>query len=377
MKLSCLQENLSKGLGIVGRAVATKTTLPITQNVLLKTDESRLKLSATNLEMAISCWVGAKIDDEGAITIPARLLTDFTNSLPNELITMKLSRNALDLTCNSFKANVKGLSADDFPPIPDVADGIVTRIEAEVLREAIAKTGFAAATDESRPVLTGVNLEFEGNKLVLASADGFRLSIYEASALDAVSSKISVIVKARTLNELGRFLADEEEPVEIVVNQQKSQVMFKLKNIVMVSQTIQGAFPNYGQLIPKSYDTRVVIDREQFLRATKMASIFSRDGGGIVRLMLTPGEEGKPGTIIVSAKADEIGDNEGTISALIDGAASKIAFNAKYLAEVLNVMGPQNQIALEISNPSSPGVIRPAGADMKFTHVVMPMFVQW
>jgi len=377
MKLSCLQENLSKGLGIVGRAVATKTTLPITQNVLLKTDESRLKLSATNLEMAISCWVGAKIDDEGAITIPARLLTDFTNSLPNELINMKLSRSTLDLTCNSFKANVKGLSADDFPPIPDVSDGIVTRVEAEVLREAIAKTVFAAATDESRPVLTGVNLEFEGNKLVLASADGFRLSVYEASTLDAASAKASVIIKARTLNELGRFLADQEEPVEIVVNQQKSQVLFRLKNIVMVSQIIQGAFPNYGQLIPKSYDTRAVIDREQFLRATKMASIFSRDGGGIVRLMLTPGEEGKPGTIIMSARADEIGDNEGTISALIDGAASKIAFNARYLAEVLNVMGPQNQIALEISNPSSPGVIRPTGADIKFTHVVMPMFVQW
>jgi len=377
MKLSCLQENLSKGLGIVGRAVATKTTLPITQNVLLKTDESRLKLSATNLEMAISCWIGAKIDDEGAITIPARLLSDFTNSLPNELINMKLSRSTLDLTCNSFKANIKGLSADDFPPIPDVSDGVVTRIEAEVLREAIAKTEFAAATDESRPVLTGVNMEFEGSTMVLASADGFRLSVYEAAVMDAVSSKVSVIVKARTLNELGRFLADQEEPVDVVVNQQKSQVMFKLKNIVMVSQIIQGAFPNYGQLIPKSYDTRAVIDREMFLRATKMASIFSRDGGGIVRLMLNPGEEGKPGTIVISARADEVGDNEGTISALIDGAAAKIAFNAKYLAEVLNVMGPQNQVALEISNPSSPGVIRPSGSDIKFTHVVMPMFVQW
>ena len=376
MKLSCVQENFSKGLNIVGKAVAAKTTLPITQNVLLKTDDSRLKLAATNLEMAISCWVGAKIDTEGAITIPARLLTEFVNSLPNELIEMKLSKFTLDLKCNQFKGSIKGLDAEDFPPFPDVTDGVVTKIEAEVLREAISKTVFAVATDESRPVLTGVNMEFDGSTLVMAAADGFRLSVYTASLLEPVASKASFIIKGRTLNELGRFLADEDEPVQITVNLQKNQVLFQLKNIQVVSQMIQGLFPNYSQLIPKSYDTRMVIDREQFLRATKMASIFARDGSGIVRLVLNPGEDAKPGTVTVSARAEEIGDNEGVLEALIDGAGAKIAFNAKYLGEVLNVLHPQNQVALEITNPSSPGIIRPTGTD-NFIHVVMPMFVQW
>jgi len=375
MKLSCLQENLNKALGIVGRAVATRSTLPITQNVLIATDQSRLKLAATNLEMAISCWVGAKVEEEGAITIPARLLTEFTSSLPNDRIDITLNQHTLHLKCARFEARINGLDAEDFPPIPQVGDGIATKIEAEALREGISQVAFVAATDESRPVLTGVQAEFDGDKLTLAAADGFRLAVHNASLLSPVSDKTAIIIPARALNELSRFLTDHEEPVEITVNQQKSQVLFRLKNIEMVSQLIQGAFPNYSQLIPHDYGTRAAVDVAEFLRAIKMASIFARDGSGIVRLEATPGAELTPGKISISARAEEIGDNVGEIDALIDGEPAKIAFNAKYISDVLSVLH-QKQVALETTTPSSPGVLRPIGID-NYVHVVMPMFVQW
>jgi DNA polymerase-3 subunit beta len=375
MKLSCLQENLSKGLGIVSRAVATRSTLPITQNVLIATDQSRLKLAATNLEIAISCWIGAKIEEEGAITIPARLLTEFTNSLPNDKIEIALSQRTLQLKCARFEARINGLDAQDFPPIPQVTDGLATKIEIKALKEGIEQVTFAAATEESRPVLTGVQLEFDGDKLAMAAADGFRLAVHNTSLLDPVKAKTSIIVPARALNELNRFLVDQEEPVEITVNQQKSQILFKLKNIEMVSQLIQGSFPNYSQLIPQSYVTRSVVDVAEFLRAIRMASIFARDGSGIVRIMVSPGVELTPGKLNISARAEEVGDNVGEIDAMVDGEAAKIAFNAKYLSDVLSVLD-EKQVALESTTSSSPGVLRPVGSD-NYIHVVMPMFVQW
>ena len=183
MKLSCLQENLSKGLGIVGRAVATRTTLPITNNVLLSTDESRLKLAATNLEMAISHWIGAKVEEEGAITIPAHLLTEFVNSLPaGEKVDMKLVGKTLELRCARYEARISGIDANDFPPIPKVDEGIKTKVETAALRQSINQVVFAAATEESRPVLTGVDAQFEGNLVTLAAADGFRLAVYQNAA---------------------------------------------------------------------------------------------------------------------------------------------------------------------------------------------------
>jgi len=375
MKLSCLQENLNKGLNIVGRAVATRTTLPITQNILIATDQSRLKLAATNLEMAISCWIGAKVEEEGVITIPARILTDFVSSLPSDNVDLTLSKNTLQIKSGRFEARVNGLDANDFPPIPQVSDGIATKVEAEALRNGIAQVTFAAAAEESRPVLTGVHADFNEDRLTLAAADGFRLAVHKTSVLSKVDKQTAVIIPAKALNELGRFLADQEEPVEVTVNQQKTQILFRLKNIEMVSQIIQGAFPNYSQLIPQSYNTRAVIDVAEFLRAVRMSSIFARDGSGIVRLIVTPGAEAAPGKMSVSARAEEIGENIGEIDALIDGEKSQIAFNVKYLSEALSAIH-QKQVALETTTSSSPGVIRPVGVD-NYVHVVMPMFVQW
>jgi len=377
MKLSCLQENLSRGLGTVGRAVATRSTLPITQNILLATEQSRLKLAATNLEMATTCWIGSKVEQDGAITIPARLLIDFVNSLPNDLIEITLPTNShtLELKSGRFQAHINGIDAEDFPPIPEVTDGMTTNIEADALREGITQVVFAAATEESRPVLTGINAEFEGEQLDLAAADGFRLAVHKMTLASPVDQKTTVIIPSRSLNELNRLLDDQEEPVEIIINQQKSQILFRLKNAELVSQLIQGAFPNYSQVIPQSYSTRAVVDINEFLRVTKMSSIFARDASGIVRLVITPGAELTPGKITVSAQAEEIGSNVSEIDALADGEEAKIAFNVKYLSAVLSVLH-QAQVALEVTTPSSPGVIRPMGVD-NYVHVIMPMFVQW
>ena len=331
MKLTCLQENLNRGLGIVGRAVATRTTLPITNNVLLATDDGRLKLVATNLEMAISCWIGAKIEEEGSITVPARLLTEFVSSLPSDTIAVNLSpqTKTLGLKCARFEARISGIDAKEFPPIPSVDEGTNTEVEVEALRQAINQVVFAAATEESRPVLTGVCTQFEGNTLTLAAADGFRLAVFKMPIKNKVSEKIEVIIPARTLAELNRLIGDDEETVNITLNPNKSQVLFRLKSTELVSQLVQGTFPNYSQLIPKSYNTRVMVNVAEFLRATKTASIFARDGSGIVRLVVTPGSESNPGKLAVSARSEEIGDDVGEIDATVEGADAKIAFNGK------------------------------------------------
>jgi DNA polymerase-3 subunit beta len=279
------------------------------------------------------------------------------------------------LKCARFEARISGVDAKDFPPIPKVEGGISTKVEVEAFKQAIAQVAFAAATEESRPVLTGVDAEFDGDTLTLAAADGFRLAVYKLPLAQPVTQKTEVIIPARTLAELNRLMADQEEAVEITVNPEKGQALFRLKDIELVSQLIQGSFPNYSQLIPKKSTTKAVIGVADFLRATKTASIFARDGSGIVRLVVAPGAEATPGKVTVSARSEEIGDDVGEIDAMVEGDESKIAFNGKYLTDVLGVLG-EAQVALETTNPSSPGVLKPVGVD-NYIHVVMPMFVQW
>ena len=377
MKLSCTQENLNQGLSTVGRAVATRPTLPITSNVLLATDQSRLKLVATNLEMAISCWIGSKVEEEGAITVPARLITDFVNSLPNENVEINLPTNTktLQLHCGRFEARISGVDAKDFPPIPEVGDGINAKVEIDALRDGINHVVFAAAADESRPVLTGVDARFEDNKLKLAAADGFRLAVYDLTLENAVKQKAEVIIPARTFSELSRLMTDQKEPVQITINPNKSQILFRLKDVELVSQLVQGTFPQYSQLIPQTHSSKATVDVAEFLRATRTASIFARDGSGIVRLIVVPGGELSPGKMTISARSEEIGEDIGEIDAVVEGTEAKIAFNGKYLTDVLNVL-KETQVSLETTNPSSPGIIRPVGNE-NYVHVVMPMFVQW
>jgi len=375
MQLNCLQENLSHGLGVVQRAVATRTTLPITQHVLLATDGGRLKLSATNLEIAISTWIGAEIKDEGAITVPARLLTDFVNSLSKQTISVQTTSPAkgIEVKGDRVDATINGADAAEFPPIPSVSDGIATRVDAKTIRVAIHQVVLAAAAEDSRPVLTGVNVELEGTALTLAAADGFRLAVHKTEVLDAVPEKLSVIVPARTLQEVERLI-EGDEPIDIVVTPQKSQVLFRLQNVEIVSQLIQGTFPNYSQLVPQEHTTRAIVDLGELQRATRTASIFAKDGSGIIRIQMAPGASGA-GTVTISSRAEELGDNTGEIEAVVEGDEGKIAFNSRYLSDVLAVLG-KDKVAMEMTTSSSPGFIKPVDSD-NYIHVVMPMFVQW
>ena len=377
MNISCLQEHLAKGLGIVGRAVALRSTLPITSNILLTSEEGRLKLSATNLEIALSCWVGAQVEEEGAITVPARLLIDFVNSLPSEKIEMTLAPRSrqLKLACARNQATMSGVDADDFPPIPTVEDGGSLELDPEELHTAISQVIISAATDDSRPVLIGVNAKMEGDQLTFAATDGFRLSVRHLTLAKAVPEPMEVIIPARALAELNRLLPEETEPVQMTLNSTRTQVLFRLKNVELVAQLIQGTFPDYSQIIPEDHTSKATVDVAEFLRETRTAAIFARDGSGIVRLQFTPGEDVAPGKMTISARAEEIGDNLSELDAAIEGEGDKIAFNSKYLQDYLGVLAG-GRVTIEMSGPSRQGVLRPVGDD-SFVHVLMPMVVQW
>ncbi|MEX2227716.1 MAG: DNA polymerase III subunit beta [Dehalococcoidia bacterium] len=377
MKVTCLQENLARGLGIVGRAVAVRSTLPITSNVLISTDGGRIKLAATNLDIALTCWIGGQIEEEGAITVQSRLLSDFVNSLPQDKIELTLAPRSkqLKVKCARNEATIGGIDADDFPPIPAIEDGGTLEIDPKALREAITQVVFSAATDDSRPVLTGVDVVLDGDTLTLAAADGFRLAVRHLKLKKKVAEKQEVIVPARALSELNRLLQDQDDPVQMTFNANRTQVLFQLKDIELVAQLIQGTFPDYSRLIPKEWGSRAVVEVRDFLQETKIASIFARDGSGIVRITFEGGEGGAPGKMTIAARAEEIGDNHGDLDAQVEGEASKIAFNGKYLQEVLQVLDG-GRVALETTGPSQPGVIRPVDSE-NYVHVVMPMFVQW
>ena len=379
MKLSCLQENLSRGLAIVSRAVTTRAALPITQNVLISTDQSMLKLSATNLEIAITTWVGAMIEEEGSITVPARLLTEFVNSLGGDRIDLELSENggSLQLTCGRAEAKINGADANEFPPVPTVDDGMSVSMDPGVLKTAISRVAFAAATEESRPVLTGVELKLANDKFSLAAADGFRLAVQHGSLANPVESDVIVIIPARTLNEIARLIGDQSDPVEIMMTPSKGQIMFRTQTVEVVSQLLQGQFPNYEQLIPQTYETRAIFDLPDLLRATRTAGIFARDGSNIVRMQVTPAPDQEfPGKVIISASSDEVGNNQDEVDAeVLEGGESKIAFNSRYLQDALAVL-ERGKVVMETTTPSAPGVFKPIDSD-DYIHVVMPMFVQW
>jgi DNA polymerase III subunit beta len=376
MKVSCLQENLTKGLTIVGRAVATRSTLPILGNILLATDNGRLKLAATNLELAVTHWVGAKVEAEGAITVPARQLTDYVNSLPPDRIDIELNARTqtLHLKCARYDANIKGVDASEFPIIPTIGEeGKKITVEPDVLREMIEQATFAAATDDSRPVLTGVQAKFDKNTVTLAAADGFRLSVRNAVLSSTLDAPLSVIIPARALQEVSRITGDQEEPVQISITDNRSQILFHLANTDLVSQLIDGNFPEVTQIVPKSFATRTVMNTNELQSAVRAASVFAREASNIVRLNIAPTSEIGAGKVVVAATSAETGDNVGEIDAQVNGEPIEIAFNARFLGDVLNVLHAP-QVMLETTTPSSPGVVKPVGRE-DFTHVIMPMHI--
>ena len=400
MRVSCFQENLSKGLSIVGRAVSSRSTLPVLGNILLEAKNDQLRLAATNLEIGVNCWVGARVEDEGAITVPARLLTEFVNSLPPDKIEMELSvrTQTLHLRCAKFDANIKGIDAQEFPVIPTVDNGDGPEETAEALEgrtialetaglgKMIDQVVFAAATDESRPTLTGVEVTFAKERLSLAATDGYRLSVRSIEVDEAFTDDMAVVVPARHLNELGRIIVDaeDERPVQVTVTQARNQILFRVwgkgaenrgafHQVDLVSQLIADRFPDYRAIIPKSHNTRTVVGTDAFLKAVRVAQLFARDNANIVRLKIQPNGDSGVGNLHLTASSAEMGNSKNELDAMVEGEDLEIDFDVRYLIAVLSQID-EEQVVLETTQSNRPGTIRPRGiGDDEFLHVVMPM----
>ncbi len=373
MKVSCLQDNLAKGLGIVTRAVSTRSTLPVLGNVLVATDNGRLKLSATNLEIVITCWLGAKVAEEGAITVPARTFSEFVGTLPTEAVEMVLNdtTQTLHVQCGRIDANMKGIDAAEFPLVPEPDDETRIRMDPVVLKQVIEQVAFAAASDETRPVLTGVKTTFDGNSMMMAATDGFRLSVRSAKLAGSVEKPFSVIIPARALADVARVLSDDLEAVYISMPQGRNQIIFDMGNVVLVSQLVDGNFPDYTPIIPKGFATRTIMNTAEFRKACRTADIFARESSNTARVAVEPGDGMSAAFAKISANSQETGNNVAQIDASVDGVPVEIAFNVKFVSDVLGVIDTP-QVAMETTGPADPGVLKPVG-DNDFIHVIMPM----
>jgi DNA polymerase III subunit beta len=374
MKVTVLQENLARGLGVVSKAVSPRSTLPVLANVLIASDEGRLRLSATNLEMGITCWISARIDEEGSTTVPARTFSDLVSMLPSDQVLLKLDpqTQTLNVRGGSSTNDIKCIDAQEFPPmpVPDF-DGAV-QINVGDFREMIHQVAFAASSDEARPVLMGVLVQVDKDKLTMAAADGFRLSVRKAILSTPSSAPVSAIVPAQALKELARVATDSEEPIYMVLPKGRGQVVFRVKDVEVVSQLIDGTFPDYQQIIPRSYKSRTLVSTSSLLKACKQAEIFAREGSNVARFNIKSAQgEMQPSEVEISATSEETGKNETIVEATVDGGGLLIAFNVKFLREALEVIRTPN-VALETSAPNAPGVVKPVGDD-QFLHVIMPM----
>jgi DNA polymerase-3 subunit beta len=373
VKVTAAQEHLSHALRVAGRAVATRSPLPITTNVLVMSEGERLKVAATNLDIAISTWIDATIAEPGAITLPARLLSEFVDNLPSAPVdlTVKQGSNSAHLSSGRFQANIRGMSADDFPVIPTADEQPAATIDPALLKEMIEQVAFATAADDTRPMLTGVLATFSGSELTLAATDGFRMAIRSGELTSASTGDFSVIIPGRTLSELARILPEGETPVEIAVTPNRNQVVFRAPDLHVVSRLIEGTYPNVRQIVPTKFATKVVVSTGDLLKATKIASFFSRDNSNAITLEIEPGGEAGVGNVVISGGAAELGDDRGEVDAVVNGGSARVQFNSRYVADVLGVL-QSPQVGLEITGPNSAAVFRPIDS-VDYTHVVMPM----
>ncbi len=376
MKLTCSPDAFGHALQVVSRAVSPRTTLPILNNVLMETSPEGLKLTATNLEIGIVDHVDAEVATEGSVTLPAKLLTEFVAQLPNEQLEMELDTKTLTLNarCGPYHdVKIKGIDAAEFPPLPPREDGLTVTLDQAELVPAIEQTVVAASADDGRPVLTGVLTQLGGDVLTLAATDGHRLAVrtLPAKSSDNVGSDEdgaadSVIIPARALQELSRILKGEGT-VEMSMGRSRNHVFFSLPRVELMSRLIEGTYPNYSQVIPEQSNTTITVSAKKLLERTRGVAIFARDSANVVRIKTEAGE------IAISANTSEVGSSEASVSAEIDGADIQIAFNSRYLLDVLALVASE-KVSMGFNGPLSPGVVKPAGRD-DYTYVIMPVRV--
>jgi len=376
MKVNVNQQKLAHSVNMVSRAVSPRSTLPVLSNILVKTDDGRLRLSATNLELGITCWINAHVESEGAITVPARTFTDLISNLPSDKVSLTLdhSTQTLNVRCGTSETNIKGIDAEEFPPIPkpNLEEGVMLNVA--TFKDMVQQVAFAASTDEARPVLTGVLLKLDGAHISMAATDGFRISIREDDISNPVSPPIEAIIPARALVELARIIGSGDESMTMTFPQDRGQVIFHMDNLELASQLIEGSFPDYRAILPPNFKTHTLLSTSGLLKACKQAEIIAREGTNVARLNIIPDtDEASPGTLEISAQSEQTGNSEVLVDASVDGVPLLVAFNVRFLREVLEVIKADN-VWLETNAANTPGLLHPQG-DEHFKHIIMPMHI--
>jgi len=377
MKAIVQQQQLAHGVSVVSRAVTSRSTLPVLSNILVKTDEGRLRLSATNLELGISAWIGAKVSEEGGLTVPSRTFVDLVSNLPSEDVILSVDERtqSLNVKCGTLNTDIKGISAEEFPPMPTPDDETAIPLNVENFKEMIQRVVFAASTEDTRPNLTGVHMSFQGDILEMAATDGYRISISRATIGHKPPQNLEALIPARALSELSRIAVNGDETLLMSFPAGRGQVIFHLKDAELVSQLIEGNFPNYTAIIPTSFKTRTVLNTAQLLKACKQTEIIAREGSYIARLDIQPeaGSTSSGPQLEISANSEQTGSSEVIVDASVDGVPLLISFNIRYLREALEVIKTAN-VLLETNAANTPGMLRPVGDD-SFKHIIMPMNV--
>jgi len=373
MKVSVLQKNLAYGLTIVSRAVSNRSVLPVLSNILLVAENGRLRLSATDLEIGVTCTVSAQIHLAGATTVPARTFTDLVSTLSDTRIELELieSTYTLEVSNGTSQACLQCIQPDEFPPL-HAPESQSLRLSGADLKEEILQVAFAAASMDNRPVLAGVLLEFvaEQNQLIMVAVDGFRLAKRVlAVEPDQGIEPFKIVLPARGLRELARILrGDEIVELQVAAN----QMVFRLPEIEWLSLTLEGQFPDYEQIIPQAYQTRATLLTVDLLQACRQAEIFAREDSNITHLEVQPQCEARSAQIAVTGRCDETGSNQTKVTAQVNGEALQTAYNARFLQEALNAI-KSSTVVLETQDATSPGVIRPTDGQDDYVQIIMPM----
>lgn len=361
MKLQVTQENLSRGLSNVARTASSRSTLPILSNVLLKTVGNRLSIAATNLDIAITHHIGSKISEEGSITVPARLMQDFIGSLPSGVIDLTLEDSKLHISADKYQSTINGVSAEDFPVMPDIAKGTTWKIATKDLKSALQQVIIAASNDEARPVLTGIYMHTHEGHLFFVATDSYRLAEKKVMKSD---KDINLLIPANAMTELLRILSDADDEVEVTHDDQ--QVLFRAGDVELVTRLIDGQYPDYRNLIPKSFDNAATLQRSEFINITKVSSLFARESAGSVTLSTSEKDE----QLSITSIASQVGDNTAAATATIEGEGA-ITLNSRYIIDALNAFTGQT-VALKFNGKLEPSLlIDPENDDYK--HIIMPL----
>lgn len=364
MELTVTQENFARALSSVGRVASTKSQLPILSNILLRTDGNRLLIAATNLEIATTIYIGAKVVTPGAITVPARLISEFMSNLPKDSIDLKVNGQNLSIMSGKYHSIINGVIADDFPELPTISEdsSIQYSIKADDFKQAVSQTIITASNDSTRPVLTGVYWHSHDGELYLAATDGYRLS---ERRLVKTKSDVSAIIPTQTLQEVLRMITDESEEIDILFDE--TQVRFRIQEAEIISRLIDGNFPDYRQLIPKQSDISVTLNKSDFVRITKIAGLFARESGGSITLQA----DSEKKSLSIHSIASQLGENTSEAVATVKG-DGQVTLNSRYLIEALGAVDGET-VEFSFSGKLSPCILQSTDKNTTYYHVIMPL----